>query len=229
MNVYEAFDELVVSNILKFLYVYNAADIRSVCKKFYDTYYTMYPDDDHFSLCGMKFRCGRVYMDKTEDRTEERIMYKVNIIKGLFVTVEKRLHDDDSEITQFTGVRARENDIISNAHILTCIGNGRYSLGLRLTVVKHSRVSRYEYIISNCVVTFDLLTIHSKLIHNEYRLYKIPNTLYKHWIHYLDLLDTSTYFDNIVVITNPEEIKKIVNDSYISKIVNDKIVAIIKE
>lgn len=106
------FDELVVSNILKFLEVYNAARIRNVCKTFYNVYYIMYPDNKRLSLCGMKFRLGHIYQGKRLNKVVKMtndLVFAIN--NGNGVHFERPIIKEDSVLFSSNVIIMPNNEI----------------------------------------------------------------------------------------------------------------------
>lgn len=157
MTIEAAFDEIVVSNIMKYLKVYEAADSRLVCGTFYNVYHSIYPDNNRLSRCGMKFRCGSIYADpKTDGNTDTGINMRmedhvalemelgIRYIHNYYKIIMKVVTFDDHKVTvidndgnerQFAIIPYKEKEdtstIIYDKYVFVPVG-GVYYTPLRI-------------------------------------------------------------------------------------------------
>lgn len=214
MNVSEVFDEVVVSNILKFLYVYHAAELRIVCRKFYDTYYTMYPDNDQLSLCGMKFRLGHIYYLNTTNKvvkvTDDLVFAVVdnNEVYAYPIVKEDSIFFSEDTIL----VPTKEGETMS-----VCTYKLKWIYGKKI-VRNDDYDSRFNYIImlgnNGPLDNYVIGTIRTVCIN----VHGIIHHLFYDKIGYNRrhncVRSSFNRFDNSTVIIDPETVKRLIKSYY---------------
>lgn len=205
MNI---FDSVVVSIIIEYLPVYIAAELRSVNGVFYSAYYDVYPDDDKFSLCGMKFRCGLIYGNKHVHGT-----LKVHSIKDRIVTAIKRQNGpaDNCELHEYMRVLDAKRDVYVGSVVLVYIGQNKYKIGNKYGLNYYfGFIPKYDYILSNCMRCNIFINKNDIKINDTYSLSPGTSTVLEKWIFMLDWIKKSE-LRNTTVYTNIAETDKMRN------------------